>query len=759
MRHVLEDDAPASRFADSYLLGNGRLGAAVRGLPRRERIDLNLDTLWSGGPAGPVPGPPAVAAELREAVAAGDHGRADRLARALQSPRWVQAFQPLGWIEWVHDDDASADSARRTLDLATGIATTQGASATLQTFVSAVDDVLVSRSAGGRTQPPALRSPHPVQVSSSLEAGTAWSVMTGRVPANVLPHYVDGETPVEYGVDEPDADGLVDAGMGFALVVAWVPDADGGQLVAAAESGFRGWQERPSADVDALAQVARARVERALGTGFDQLRERHTSDHQARFERCELDLSASAAAGAGAGAGPATAELFFDLGRYLLIAGSRPGSQPLALQGIWSTDLRPAWSGNYTTNINTPMSYWGAEPTGLGDLHEPLLDLLGDLLVAGRRTARDTYGARGACAHHNTDLWRFTDPVPGLPQWVSWASALWWLTDHAVQHHRFLPPGAQADAVLADRVLPALRSSTAFALDMLVPHHDDALVVSPSSSPEHAFVDGGKPYAVTWGSTMDQDLVRDVLTHAVDLLGTHAEGAADEELARDAAAALARLRPPAVRDGVLSEWADDLEPEEPGHRHLSHLYGLFPGSGIAPGPELEAARAALRLRLDAGSGYTGWSQAWVLCLAARLRDGALAHRAIETLTGPLSSRSLLDLHPLDGWPGGAVFQIDGNLGAVAGIAELLVQSHDGSVALLPALPPAWPSGSVRGLRVRGGHAVDLEWAGGTLTRGVVRPVATDEVTITWTDAGGETRSRGVTLQADVPWSVPVGRRP
>jgi len=744
VRHILELDRPAARFADCYLLGNGALGAALHGAPYTERVDLNLDTLWSGGPSRSVDGPaaPGTVARLRDAVAAGDHRAADELARSMQSRSWVQAYQPLGWIEWCYgtapsDGAVPAGYARR-LDLATGIATTgYGAGVRLDGFVSAVDDVLVLEAAGAPTTAPVLASPHPVGTRSSTLDGVTWLTMSGRVPASVLPHYVAGDRPVVYAEDVPDPDGLVDAGMGFAVVAAWCPGSAGARLVVAAESGFRGWDARPSADLDALAGRARARVEAALRLDAATLRDRHVADHGALFARCDLDLSASAARHPDA----ARAELFFDLGRYLLVAGSRPGSQPLNLQGIWNADVRPAWSCNLTTNINLPMSYWGVERTGLGDLHEPLLTLVGELLAAGSATARRLYGARGACVHHNTDLWRFTDPVPGLPQWVSWPSALWWLADHVVQHHAYLPPGPDATSFLEQEVLPVLRSCAGFALDMLVRHVDGRLVVSPSSSPEHAFVADGAPYAVTWGSAMDQELVREVLSRAVELLAAHGTDPADADLVEEAGAALAELRRPAIVDGVLAEWADALEPEELGHRHLSHLYGLFPGSRVAfPGDEHEAARAALDLRLSAGSGSTGWSQAWVLCLAARLRDRELAERSLATLAGPLSSSSLLDLHPLEGWAGGAVFQIDGNLGAVAGVAELLVQSHDGAITLLPALPASWPSGCVRGLRVPGGHAVDIAWADGVPTRVVLHGAAADGVVVDLpTPCGGRRR--------------------
>ena len=762
-RHVLELDRPAARFADCYLLGNGALGASVHGRPYIERIDLNLDTLWSGGPTSraDVSASPGAVRALRDAVAAGDHSAADRLARSMQSDAWVQAYQPLGRIDWRYDasgsDDADPAGYVRRLDLAGGIATTTyGPGIRLDGFVSAPDGVLVLEATGAPGGTPVLTSPHLVETRASTVDGVTWLTMSGRAPASVLPHYVSADRPVTYAADAPDRDGLVDAGMGFAVVAARVPGRTGARLVVAAESGFRGWDERPSADVDALAAVARARVEAALRLDAGVLRDRHVRDHGTLFERCDLDLSASAEHHPEA----ARAELFFDLGRYLLIASSRPGSQPVNLQGIWNADVRPAWSCNLTTNINVPMSYWGAERTGLGELHEPLLELVDELLVAGSGTAERLYGARGACVHHNTDLWRFTDPVPGLPQWVSWPSALWWLADHVVQRHAYLPPGPDAEAFLERRVLPALRSCAGFALDMLVRHADGSLVVSPSSSPEHAFVVDGAPFAVTWGSAMDQELVHEVLTRTVDLLGAHGADDADARLVEEARTALARLRPPVVVDGRLAEWADDLEPEELGHRHLSHLYGVFPGGRLGgPGDERAAARAALDLRLASGSGYTGWSQAWVLCLAARLRDPELAERSLATLVGSLASSSLLDLHPLDGWPGGAVFQIDGNLGAVAGVAELLVQSHDGVVVLLPSLPAAWPSGRVRGLRIPGGHAVDLTWVDGVLTRAVLHGGADGRVLVELPTAAGERGRRELAVHRGVSLTVLPGAAP
>jgi alpha-L-fucosidase 2 len=555
---------------------------------------------------------------------------------------------------------------------------------------------------------------HPCVVRQVVRDDASWTVVTGRVPALVTP---GPDEVVRYADDVPDEAGTVAAGMGFALVACVEHTADGTRLLVAAESGFRGPADRPSADVDALVEQARARVEAARRRTTADLRAEHERDHRSWYDRADLDLSASGDPAA------AAAERYFHLGRYLMVAGSRPGTQPLNLQGIWNADPVPPWSCDWTTNINLPMAYWPAEPTGLADLAEPLFGLVTDLADAGRRTARDFYGARGAAVHHNTDLWRFTAPVAGEPKWSSWPSALPWLAAHLGDHLDF---GA---GEAAEAALPALRAAVEHTLDMLVPDDAGALVVSPSSSPEHTFVHDGHEYAVDAGCAMDQELAAEMLgrylslTSDSALTGSGTPPSGDKGLTARARAALDRLRPVQVGPGGdLLEYATERTPGEPGHRHLSHLYGLYPGTRITETrtPEhFEAARRALALRLDHGSGYTGWSQAWILCLAARLRDPALAERSLRILVEDLSSTSLLDLHPADWLPEGWVFQIDGNLGATAGVAELLVQGHDGAVSLLPTLPPSWSAGHARGLRCRGGHAVDVAWRDGLLTGATV----------------------------------------
>ena len=703
----IELDRPATAFHEAFLLGNGTLGATVHGRKGSETFDLNLDTVWSGGPKPPAEdaeGPGLLLTELRSAVAAGDHELADRLAQAMQGQGWTESYQPLGGLRWDWGPTGSASDYRRTLDLATALARVETGPDAMESFVSAPDGVLVAAATGPGAAPGrlAFASPHEgVEVSVFEAEGVQWLIATGRAPSRVLPNYVDDPDPVRYDPEGPDADGTVAAGMGWAVAAA----SEGTRLIATAASGFRGAGERPSADLRAIAETAAARVRAVLGRTTADLRLRHIEDYVALFDRVRLDLSPSGTAAT------RDAQRYFDFGRYLLISSSRPGSQAANLQGIWNPDVRPGWSANYTANINVEMNYWGAEPTGLPELHGPLFDLARDLAEAGRTTAANVYGAAGATVHHNTDLWRFTEPVNGEPQWANWQTGLAWIAAHLGEHldFRWDEDFARATAI------PVLRAAAEFLLDQLVEDSGGLLVVSPSTSPEHRFRSGDAIGAVTAGSAIDQELTAQTL----DLLVRTAERLGEvDDLTSRCRKALEQIRLPGIDDaGRLREWAGPLLPTELDHRHLSHLYGAFPGSRItetAAPDAFAAVRRALAYRLEHGSGYTGWSQAWVLCLAARLRDAALAERSLAVLTGELSSVSLLDLHPHGGWPGGVIFQIDGNLGAVAGIAELLVQSHDGAVSLLPSLPPSWNAGTVSGLRARGDRTVDLAWGAGAL---------------------------------------------
>lgn len=703
-------------FLDSFLIGNGELGAAVRGSRGLAELDLNLDTLWAGGPHAPVVEPRGDVARLREATLRGDTAEAERQAEALRGDGWADCYVPLGSLSWRWRNDVAGEDFRRGLDLEVAEAWLGEGGAELRLFTWAADRVLVAQIAGdvkaGPVGDAAFRSPLRTEFSEAFEAdGVRWLLVAGRAPSVLAPTHVDEEAPPAYDDESPDADGTVATGMGWALAVAVGSDPGSGapRLIAAGATGFRGTVNRPSADLAALMGEAREQVESVLGTPTVELRRRHRDDHRPLFEACRLRL--------GGGEQAETVNAAFDLGRYLLISSSRAGTLPPTLQGIWNADLRAPWASGYTTNINLTMNYWPAEVVGLGQLTEPLFAFARTLTASGTPTASALYGARGAVIHHNTDIWGCAEPVMGQTEWSNWTGTLAWIAAHAVAHLDHNRDDAFRDEV----ALPLLRSAALFLLDNLVTAPDGGLVVAPSSSPEHVFVDSaGVRGAVTYGSAMDQEFAHEVFTNLVRLASEAGDtGALEDEAAR----ALEHLRlPQPDAQGALMEWAAGYEGVEPGHRHMSHLYGLFPGTRITElgtPADFDAARLALTRRLDHGMGQTGWSQTWIACAAARLRQPEVAAQALQLQIDQLMSPTLLDLHPMWTAPDGFVFQIDGNFGLVAAVAEMLMQSHSGAISLLPALPEAWPDGEVSGLRARGGSVVAIVWRAGSLAEATI----------------------------------------
>ncbi|QMU69813.1 glycoside hydrolase N-terminal domain-containing protein [Streptacidiphilus sp. P02-A3a] len=737
--------APAAGFLEALPLGNGRLGAMVYGQPVTETIALNEDTLWAGGPGDRNDHTAAEQlAPLRQALLRdADHARAERLARAMQGPD-TQPYQPLGTLRLSHRLPAPARDYRRSLDLRTATSTVRfgsgGAEQTRTSFVSAPAGVLVHRisaAPGGRVDFTArLSTPHPALHDGELTLG--------RAPAQVTdagPEY-RGDAGTGFGIGlrvlaeggsvRTDADGGVT-----------VTGAVGATVLVAAATGYRGWDSEPTGPDPALRARITAVLDAAADRSFAELHAEHTADHARLYARAGLRLGPPdgdreqpptderlAALRAGAD-DPGLAALHFNYGRYLLIACSRPGSQPANLQGIWNLDRRPPWNCDWTTNINTQMNYWPAESTGLAECHSPLFDLIADLAQAGQRTARAYYRCAGWTAHHNVDLWRGGNPVGGGPQWANWPMAGAWLCAHLWQHYRY---GGDRE-FLAERGYPAMRGAALFLLDFLVEQPDGSLVTCPSTSPEHRFVaPDGTLAAVTAQTAMDYwltDELFDSCARAARILGV------DRELAVRLDAARARLRRPRLgADGALLEWWEPLTDEDPGHRHLSHLYGLYPGERITADrtPELfAAARLALDSRLRHGGGGTGWSLAWVTALAARLGDGELAHRALLRLLDGSTAPNLFDLHPPE------IFQIDGNLGATAAIAELLLRNDPQALRLLPALPRAWDHGAAHGLRAHGGLTVDLRWQRHRLEQAALRATHARTVTVTVPTGGRPTR--------------------